>query len=71
MRDRRAERRLLRLLGVDVDELVVQRRIGEGVDAVLVDREPLGGRPLLADVRRELGCRYGISHVAPCRDDRW
>ena len=50
MRNRRAERRLgLRPPGVDMDPLMVARRIRKGVDAVLRDREPVAGRDLLSD----------------------
>ena len=37
-----------RTLDVDVDPLVVVGRVGELVDPVLVDRQPLGGADLLA-----------------------
>ena len=49
VRDRAAERRLARPLGVDMDELVVERDVGEGVDAALIDEEPVGNAELLAD----------------------
>jgi hypothetical protein len=44
--DRRAERPGSGRVGVDVDPLVVQRRVGEGVDPGLVDGEPLAGADL-------------------------
>ena len=54
MRDRAAERRLLRALGVDVDELVVAGDVGEGVDVLLGDLVPVADAELLADVRLDL-----------------
>ena len=41
VRDRRAEGAVLRALDVDVDPLVVAGRVGELVDAILRDRQPL------------------------------
>ena len=49
VRDRRAERSRLGALGVDVDPLVVERRVGELVDLVLGDRHPVGGAEIGAD----------------------
>ena len=39
-------------LDVDVDPLVVAGRVGEPVDAVLVDGDPVAGAELLADGAR-------------------
>src|SRR5688572_8078350 len=64
VRDRAAERRLLRALLVDVDELVVAGDLGERVDVLLRHELPLADADLLADlglqlvdaVDRDLGC---------------
>ena len=37
-----------------MDELVVQRHLGEGIDAVLVDLQPVGDAGLLSDMVGEL-----------------
>ena len=62
MGDGGAERRVLRPLGVDVDELVVVGDVGELVDLVLGDLEPLAGALVVADVGLEvlerLGCCF-------------
>ena len=50
-----AERPLGRLRRVDVDPLVVARRLGEGVDLVLVDRVPLGVTEVRAHGLLEVG----------------
>ena len=73
MGDRAAERRLRGALGVDVDPLVVAGDVGEGVDLVLGDVEPLADAQLLADPGlevvdagdREHGC--GIYALGPRR----
>ena len=49
VRDRRAERPVLGPLDVAVDPLVVERRLGELVDLVLGDRDPVGGAEIGAD----------------------
>ena len=46
MRDRAAERRLRRALGVDVDPLVVAGDVGERVDLGLRDLVPVGDAEL-------------------------
>jgi hypothetical protein len=48
---------------VDVDPLVVARRVGEPVDAVLLDREPLAGAERLADGGRQLLDRRAASRT--------
>ena len=53
MRDRRAERSGCRALDVDVDPLVVVRRIRERLDATLVDGEPLARSEGRADGIRQ------------------
>ncbi len=40
---------------VDVDPLVVAGRVGEGVDALLVDQQPVAVAEMLADGGLELG----------------
>ena len=50
-------------LFVDVDPLVVAGDVGEGVDGVLVHRQPLGGAELLADERLELVDAVDCAHV--------
>src|SRR6187551_768942 len=52
--DRAAERRRLRTLDIDVDELVVERDVGESVHARLIDEEPVRGAELAADHGSEL-----------------
>ena len=54
MGDGGAERRGLRPLGVDVDELVVVGDVGELVDLALGDLEPLAGALVVADVGLEV-----------------
>ena len=49
VRDRPAERRLRRGRRIDVNELPVLGRVGEGVDPGLVDNEPGGDADLVAD----------------------
>ena len=62
MGDGGAERRGRRPLRIDVDELVVVGDVGELVDLVLVDLEPLAGALVVADVGLEqlecLGCCF-------------
>ena len=54
MRDRAAEPRFTRrALAVDVDPLMVAGGVGELVDSVLGDLEPVAGRDLAADPARE------------------
>ena len=64
----RAERRGRGPLRVDVDELVVVGDVGELVDLVLGDLEPLAGALVVADVGLEqlerLGCCFAHG-VAP------
>src|SRR5207248_7416700 len=50
VRDRRAERPSRGPLGVDVDELMVVRDVGELVDQILGDLEPVTGPVVEADV---------------------
>ena len=52
--DGAAERALRRALLVDVDPLVVVGGVGEQVDAVLVDLEPVAGAEVLAHGGGEL-----------------
>ncbi len=65
MRDRAAERRLLGALGVDVDELVIERDVGEAVHALLVDEEPVRHAEPLTDHAVELLARDGSCHGRP------
>ena len=61
MRDRRAERPGLGPLGVHVDPLVVERGVGELVDLVLGDRDPVGGAEVGADgVEQGLGLANSV-----------
>ncbi|GAA2135856.1 hypothetical protein GALLR39Z86_38230 [Glycomyces algeriensis] len=55
MGDRAAEGPGGGALGVDVDPLVVAGGVGERVDAVLLDREPLAGRLGAQDIRKIRG----------------
>ncbi len=54
MSNRTAERRLSRPLRIDVDELMVERRIGEGVYPILINLQPLAGFGILADAALRL-----------------
>ena len=54
MGDGAAERRLSRLDGINVDELIVAGCFGEQVDAFLIDGQPFGASQLLANVTLEL-----------------
>ena len=48
MRDRRTERSLSRTDRIDVDPLVIIGRVGEQVDALLRDLQPIGRTELAA-----------------------
>ena len=61
MGDRPAERSLRGGGGIDVDELMVLGRIGEGVDALLVDQDPVGQADLAADLGAD-GVEGGDGH---------
>src|SRR4051812_33053978 len=63
MRDRLAERAVLRGLLVDVDPLVVLGRISERVDARLVHEQPLARAATLPHLRLQLLAQ--IRHVHP------
>ena len=64
MGDRRTEGAFLRALDVDMDPLVIVGRIGELVDAVLGDLEPLAGTEILADrLLERFGAAEFLSHV--------
>ena len=52
-------------LDVDVDPLVVAGRVGERVDPLLVDLEPLAGAELLADRGGDLVEGGERAHGAP------
>jgi hypothetical protein len=68
VRDRRPERPLRRQLGIDVDPLVVVRRVSEEVDLTLVDRLPLARAELALGRGLELGeGQLGGYAVAPSR----
>src|SRR5690554_2997077 len=54
MGDGAAERRLFGLFLVDMDELVVASAIGELVDLLLVDQQPVGMAQVLADIGRQV-----------------
>ena len=54
MGDGAAERPRRRAVDVDVDPLVVAGRLGELVDPVLLDGQPLAGAEILADRVGEL-----------------
>ena len=66
VRDRRTERRRLGPLRIDMNELMVVRDVGELVDLVLGDLEPLAGALVVVDVGLEqfecLAC--GLAHGA-------
>ena len=67
MRDGAAERRLRGRCGIDMDELTVLGRVGEGVDPRLVDGQPGRDADLLADAAR-ISSRLarGIGLFATC-----
>ena len=48
MRDPPAERAVRRTLGIDVDPLMVIGGVGEQIDALLRDLQPIGGPELTA-----------------------
>ncbi len=54
MRDGCAGGRVFGAFEIDVNELVIVGAVGEFVDAILVDGEPLGRRELFADPGFEL-----------------
>lgn len=54
MRDGGPVRAAARAFGVEVDPLVVAGRLGESVDALLVDREPVAG----AEARSDGGFKF-------------
>src|SRR3546814_13758676 len=58
MRDRRTKRPGAGLLDVDVNPLVIVGRVGEQIDAVLRDRQPLA-----AAERMTNGGEYGINRI--------
>ena len=64
MRDRAAERRGPRALGINVHELVIERHVGEPVDALLVDQEPFGHAELAADLGLKLAAASLLRHIA-------
>src|SRR5690606_22320906 len=72
MGDGAAERRLFGLFLVDMDELVVASAIGELVDPLLVDQQPVGMAQVLADIGRQVvdgdgghGVLHGNTVVGP------
>jgi len=54
MCDTRTEWAVLRAFGIDVNPLMVKRRIGKAVDPRLIDPQPGAGPQRLADCRHEL-----------------
>lgn len=73
MRDRAAERRLApRTLRIDVNPLVIAGRVGETVDATLIDLDPAARERLGADertqrLRRRDQRQRDVAHaLAPC-----
>ena len=68
VRDRSTERTFARALRVDVDPLVVGGRVGEAIDAVLVDRDPVADDRVLADDRLEIGDRLKRPHAVSLFD---
>ena len=62
-----AERAVLRALGVDVDPLVVVGGVGEQVDAVLRDLEPVGVAEVGAGQAGGVGVGDGGGHGVPFR----
>ena len=63
---------ILGALGVYVDPLVVARRVGKGVDALLRDTDPVGGAQVVSHSGQHAGhrvktCRgFGFAHVQAC-----
>ena len=63
MGDGGAEGAVLGLLRVDVDPLMVARRLGEQIDAALIDLEPVALSEVLADgVEQGLGLVEDSGH---------
>src|ERR1700760_2272993 len=63
---RSAERPGRGALGVDVDPLVILGVVGEAVDPLLVDLEPLAGADLLTDRGFEVGHAVVSLHLISC-----
>src|SRR5690606_29913482 len=80
MRDRAAERRRPGALRIDMNELAIERRVGEGVDARLIDIDPgrdpdlLSYKGAIAVDRHVAGFRHGSQNLnspaAPSRHRR-
>jgi hypothetical protein len=69
-----AERRHRRRFRIGVDELVVLRHIGEGVDRRLVHRQPMGDAEFGADLGGDLvqaGNRHARPHIVPSKSARY
>ncbi len=66
VRDRAAEGRELRLFLVDMDELMIARRVGEFVDHVLIDEHPFGCAQMLTDPGLQVLRRDG-GHISSPR----
>jgi hypothetical protein len=61
--DRLAARHLaFRALDIDVDPLMITRRLGKLVDHRLIDEHPFAGAELLADVGLHVGRRVHFQH---------
>ena len=63
--DRRAERSRFGAFGVDVDPLVVERGLGEFVDLVLGDRDPVGHAEIGADGAEQVLGRSEVRRHGP------
>ncbi len=64
MRNRAPEWALLRAFDVDMDPLMVARRVREGIHPLLVDHEPVARAEILAHCLGDFVERRENSHVA-------
>jgi hypothetical protein len=73
VRNSAAERRFFqRAFRIDVDEWVIDRAVGEGVDLFLGDLEPVAGALLLTNGGFEvLVCFCCVTHAIPHERSRW
>ncbi len=65
VRNRAAERRIRRTDRIDVDVLMIFGNVGEPIDPILIDREPIRFAELLPDDLEKLLFCHGLRHTAP------
>src|SRR5688500_18504605 len=74
MGDRATEFGLPRLIGIDVNVLMILRHVGKIVDPGLIDEDPIGFTDLSADERFEFidaDARQGAGHASSFRNMCW